>query len=67
VDTLERLNKRLKSQKEPTKMLKLEKQIKNLIEKYVDGGNEKYLDQAEKLYNENQNTITMSWETLVSC
>jgi hypothetical protein len=48
-------------------MLKLEKQIKNLIEKYVDGGNEKYLDKAEKLYNENQNTITMSWETLVSC
>ncbi|GLI82353.1 hypothetical protein ANABIO32_00390 [Rossellomorea marisflavi] len=46
-------------------MKKVENEIKNLIKKYIDGGNIKHLDTAEGLYNENESGLNTSWEDLV--
>jgi hypothetical protein len=38
--------------------------IKNLIERYVNEGDIRNLDKAEKLYNEKKELVTMTWEQL---
>jgi len=45
-------------------MTKIEQKIKDLVNQYVEKGNEKDLDEAEKLFNDNSKTITTSWEDL---
>lgn len=45
-------------------MNKIEMQIKGLIQNYIDNGDIKELDAAEKLFDENVNSISMSWEQI---